>query len=277
MTAAVAEVQPAVIPDGNELIKLPSGARLYYQDDNHSYWRCNPNGKRGRRLSGVSTVVKPLDFRPDNLMNWAVRLAYEGVSRAFAGEQVPDDPHKLRVRLTELRLNWESIRDDAATRGTNVHERMLHALALGGDIPSLDDLEPHERGYGQAVMKFWMDTRPNVLQAEQVVLSDELGVAGRFDLRAEIKELPGTTLLDAKTSAWIGATAHAQIAGYDQLAEECGIGESTHLRILQLRDDGTYALIPCFSDRSTFVDALKTYRNSGQINGQIQKFRNGAL
>ena len=120
-----------------------------------------------------------------------------------------------------------------------------------------------------------MDTRPKVHLAEQVVLSDKHGVAGRLDMQAELRGLSGLTLVEAKTSSWIGATMHAQLVGYDGLAVESGFDESTNLRILQLREDGTYTLWPVFCTFDTFLNALNTYRDSGQINGQIRKFRDG--
>lgn len=260
-------------PSKGELIELPSGDRLYFVEEDHSYWRCKPDGSRGKRLTGVTTVVKPLDFWPDGLMKWAVRLSLEGVVRGFTGEQVPDDPYVLQERLQTMELDWESIRDAAGTRGTNVHVRVLHALATGGEIPDLDDLSDEERGHGQAVMKWWRDRRPKVLQAEQIVLDEENGVAGRFDLRCEIDGRPGVTLVDLKTGNYLSAAAHAQLAGYSYLAEKSGLGESSTLLILQVRDNGDYREIPVCAEPDDFLCAVKTYRSAGRINGAAKRAR----
>lgn len=265
-----------IAADKGELIEMPNGSKLYYVDADHSYWRCKEDGGRGRRLTGVTTVVKPCDWKPDGLMKWAVRLSLEGVVRGFQGDHVPDDPFVLQARLQNMRLDWESIRDDAGTRGTNVHEQVLHALARGEEIPDLDDLTDEERGYGQAVMKWWFDRKPKVLQAEQVVLSEDLGVAGRFDLRCEIEGMLNPVLVDAKTSNFIGAGAHAQIAGYAHLAEQSGFGDSNTLLVLQLRDDGSYRELPVCADRDDFMAAVQVYRRVGRINAAAYKERKRA-
>lgn len=261
----------STMTDKGELITLPNGTRCYYKDADHSYWRCKPDGGRGKRLTGVSTVCAPLDWKPDNLMRWVSSLTLEGVTRAFAGQEVPSDPHELLTRLRALSLDWESIRDEAAERGTNVHEDMLHALATGEDIPDLHELPPDRRGYGQAVMKWWFDHDPKVLQAEQVVLHEEEGFAGRFDLRCEIQGV--THLVDLKTSGFIPTKAHAQLAGYDLGAIESGFGPSTCLVIVQVADDGTYRQLPVRAEHEDFLAAVRVYRAAGRIGGAAKKDR----
>lgn len=253
-----------------ELIELPNGSALYYVDDNHSYWRCKPDGSRGQRLTGVSTVCSPLDFRPDSLMRWVEKLTLEGVARGFGGEAVPSDPHVLRQRLESKELRWEQIRDQAAQRGTDVHSLMLHALAKGDDVPDLDELPEEQRGYGQAVMKWWLDRKPQVLEAEQVVLSEAHGFAGRYDLRCVLSgglEDGQTALVDLKTSGFVANKAHAQVAGYDLGAIESGISRvpSDVLLILQVAEDGTYREVRSCATHEDFLAALTVYRAAGRI------------
>lgn len=264
--------------DVGELIELPNGTRVYYVDEAHAYYRCKPNGDRGRRLTGVSTVCAPLDFKPDGLLRWAEKLTLEGVVRGFGGQEVPNDPHILRQMLDTSGLRWEQIREEAAQRGTNVHVQMLHALATGDEIPNLDDLPDEQRGYGQAVMAWWLARKPEVIYAEQVVLSEEHGFAGRGDLWCRVTRgviAPELWLLDAKTSGFISAKAHAQIAGYDLGAIASGLteGPADRLVILQLRDDGTYREITSHASHDDFLAALTVYRAAGRINGAAKKDR----
>lgn len=264
-----------------EVIQLPNGSRVYYDDSNHSYWRVKPDGSRGARLTGVSTVCAPLDFRPDSLMRWVEKLTLEGVSRGFNGETVPDDPHILRQRLESKELRWEQIRDQAAQRGTDVHVLMLHALATGDDIPDLDELPAEQRGYGQAVMKWWLDRKPQVLEAEQVVLSETHGFAGRYDLRCVLSggfESGQTALVDLKTSGFVANKAHAQVAGYDLGAIESGISRvpSDLLLILQVGEDGTYNEVRSCATHEDFLAALTVYRTAGRIGREAAAQRRAA-
>lgn len=266
--------------DKGQLIELPNG-RLYFVEADHSYWRCKPDGGRGKRLTGVSTVCAPYDFRPDALLRWVERLTLEGVSLGFHGETVPDDPHLLRQRLDQEGLRWEQLRDDAAERGTNVHEQTLHALAAGDDIPNLDELPPEHRGYGQAVLKWWMDRDPDPTHSEQVVLHDEHGFAGRLDLRARIRKGPykgAIALPDLKTSGFIATKAHAQVAGYDLGAvTSLDVEPADVLLVIQVGPDGTYTEVPVQATHEDFLVALDLYRRAARINGAARKARDGQV
>ena len=105
-----------------ERIEFPNGTEVYWREDNHSYWRGakqKPNGdwSGSGRLTGVTTLCAPYDFRPDNLMRWVERLTLDGVVRGFHGQRVPSDPHVLRQLLENKELRWEQIRDAAGRRG----------------------------------------------------------------------------------------------------------------------------------------------------------------
>jgi hypothetical protein len=279
---------PEIIGDF-ERHEMPDGTSVYYRDSDHSYWRdIKPKGKAWSgtgRLTGVSTVCAPLDFRPDNLMRWAARLNGEGIAILASEGLSCDDVEDMRASLAWLgsadaiwqalqdsELTFEHVRDRAAARGTNVHKHALHALASGAAVPAFDQLTEEERGYARGVMAFWHECEPETLQAEQVVWSDRLGIAGRFDLRARLMGsyrgqslLGATCMVDAKTSGFIAAKHHGQLAGYDLLARECGIGESERRLILQVGDDGSYELLDSAASHDEFEDALRVYRSAGRI------------
>jgi hypothetical protein len=263
--------------DPGERIDLPSGASLYYVDADHSYWRCKEDGSRGRRLTGVTTVCKTLDYDPSKLLGWAAKTQCIGVAERYAEGGDLDwlaSQESIWRELESHQLTFEHVRDKAASEGTNVHERALQALALGRPVPDLDSLSDRERGLAKAVVAFWLDHDPKAELVEQIVYSERLGVAGRLDFLGTLSTREGRGVIDLKTGRWISAAAHAQVGGgYPLLAEESGYGEVNWALILQVREDGTYELIPAQGTSEGFQSAVATYREAGRINREASKAR----
>lgn len=277
---------------------MPDGTHIFYHDDRHAYFR-DVTQKKGKwcgvsRLTGVSSVVKPLDFNPDGLLGWAARLTCEGVAQLAAdglglqedvrrGVVAPDaisaalvwleSGPSITAALKDAELTWAHLRDQAATRGTNVHLRALHALARGAAVPDFDALTPEERGYARGVLAFWHEHDPEPLESEQVVFSATHGVAGRFDLRCRLDG--DVVLLDAKTatSSFIPTKHHAQLAGYETLARECGLGASDRQVMLRVDADGKYELVDGTATAEDFLAALRVYRASARINRESNAAR----
>lgn len=278
-----------MISELGELIELPSGMRLYYVDEDHSYWRCHPDGRRGRRLSGVTTVISPLDadYRSrERLLRWAARSNGEGIARLAAKALELEDAEDMRLALSwlenaesiwaaleEQKLTFEDLREAAATRGTNVHVLALQALAEGKAVPEFDLMSDEERGFTRGVVRFWLDHEPDPLDVEQVVADEDLGVAGTFDLRCRLKTRMGIGVIDLKTGHWISERDHAQIAGYRHLAELCGVGESDWGAILQVNAEGRYQLIECQASAEDFLASLRAYRTQARIRAAAAKAR----
>lgn len=270
-----------------ERIDLPSGDSLWYYDADHSYWRHNPKtGKRGRRLTGVTTVCKTLDHDPSNLLRWAARTQCIGIAELYEHVVSGDDATGLGLSwlgtqesiLRELeahKLTFEDVRDRAAKRGTNVHEVAFQALGMGRPVPDLDLLTDEERGHAKAVMAFWLDHEPESQFVEQIVYSERLGVAGRLDFLGKIKGYEGVGVIDAKTGKYLSAAAHAQVGGgYPLLVVESAFVEKVDWALmLQTHEDGTYELIPAEATAEDFEAAVATYRAAGRINGAAMKAR----
>jgi hypothetical protein len=289
-----------------ERVDLPNGQSLWYFDEDHSYWRHNPDtGKRGRRLTGVTTVVKTLDHDPSNLLRWAAKTQCIGVAELYESTVVTDGDdalHWLSTQdsiwraLTEHELTFEHVRDRAAKRGTNVHEIAFQALGMGRPVPDLDRLTDEEQGHAKAIMAFWLDHEPDADCVEQIVYSERLGVAGRLDFLGSINGYDGPCVIDAKTGKYLSAGAHAQVGGgYRLLAVEAGLADAlrdsevgaaeglvpelhdaadriTPL-LLQTREDGTYELIPAEGTPEQFEAAVTAYRAAGKINGAAARAR----
>lgn len=256
-----------------ERIHFPNGESIAYRDGDHSYWREAKPKKDGYsgsgRLTGVSTLCGPYDFRPDSLLRWCERLTLDGVVRGFNGQRVPSDPHMLRQMLQTRGLRWEQIRDEAGRRGTNVHELMLQALAAGEEVPDLSQLPEEQRGYGQAVMRWWLDRQPEPTHVEQVVASLEHGFAGRLDLRCKINDplRQGHGIVDLKTGGFLSAKAFVQPAGYDLGGLHSGLWDEAceWLLIVQVDDKGNYREVWSPATHDDFVDALRIYRRAAEF------------
>lgn len=265
---------------------LPSGDAVCYRDADHSYFRdvkVKADGQTAGvgRLTGVSTCVGPFDWRPDTLMPWAARMNGQGVAMLAAEGLSLEDPDDMRAALAWLesaetiwralqdaQATYEDLRDLAADRGTSVHLHALAAMAQGRSVPNFDRLTEEERGYARGVMAFWHECEPEPVCSEQVVADLALGVAGRLDLIARIGGR--TVLVDCKTSGYIAAKMHVQVAGYAHCAARSQIGVAEELVILQVDADGGYELLPVQATPADFKAAVAVYRRAARIGRQAR-------
>lgn len=292
------------------LVEMPNGedACFYCDDDHptipHSYWRATVDPtddifKRGKRLTGVTTITKTLDVDPKHLLRWAARVDREGVATLVAplildmnaGKDVPVadldwimDPDDIWEKLNEAGLTFEQYRDERGTIGRNIHRYAFQALAEGEPVPFMDKLTAEEKGWARAVVAFWLDHEPKAEQVEQIMVNLNMGVAGRTDFRGELGAeceddacpchvLEGPGIVDAKTGGFLGASDHAQVNGYRLLSATAGFGPCEWGALLKLREDGTYQLIRAEGDSDDFVDAVSAYRAASRINGAAAKAR----
>lgn len=278
----------------HQTIEMPSGEKVIFVDEDHSYWRFNEKtGKRGRRLTGVTTACKSLDIDPSNLLKWAARTQMIGAATLI--EQIGTDkaldlmrdPDSCWKELELRQLTYNDVRDKAASEGTRVHEQAMEALAHGKPSPDTSGMSDAEKGKADAVAAFWFDHSPKVQLVEQVVYSERLGVAGRLDLVAELTmdcedpgcschddDLIGPGVIDLKTGGFISAAAHTQVGGgYPLLLQESGFDPVTWGLILQVKEDGTYDLIRATGTPAGFEVAVLNYREAGRINGAHRKAR----
>lgn len=267
--------------------RLPDGTVLYYEPEKHAYFgeiKPSPKAKGGysfvrdSRLTGVSTVAKYLDTNVDPLMYWAAKLDQIGIaelaSQAIAcGADLTwlCDQRGINDALREAELTWAHVRDRRAAEGTDVHERIFYALATGSEPPSLADLSEEARGYGQAVFAWWRDRQPVPIAAEQVTASPSKGIAGRFDLLADIEGK--RTLVDAKTreKGAVRQSDHVQLAGYEVSNTDCGIGASERQLALILMPDGTYREEEGAATEADFKCALNACQSGRGLNKRMRE------
>lgn len=267
---------------------LPDGSTIYYDPDPaHAYYgEVKPSKSatggysftRASRLTGVSTIAKYLEANVDPLMHWAVGLDHVGIGElaALTMESGSDlswlaNPDAIAARLREAKLRWTDVRDRAALRGDNVHERIFLALATGSAAPSLADLSEEERGYGQAAFAWWRDRSPEPVAAEQVTVSYDKRFAGRFDLLADIDG--ERVLVDAKTrqSGRDRKSDHVQLPGYEDANIACGIGPSDRRLVLILMADGAYREVDAVGTREDFYAALVACQTGKSVDKRMRE------
>ncbi|CAN5869811.1 hypothetical protein BH24ACT15_BH24ACT15_29940 [soil metagenome] len=245
-------------------VTFPDGTGFYYVDESHAYYRAKPEGGRGKRLTSVSSLVKPFDFKPDNLMRWAAKQTCAGVVLLDKPDGWAADADKIWDTLTESKLTFNDLREAKATTGTLVHAA-FESLANGFDV-DLEEFAEADQGYVLSVLEWWAREQPEVLNVEQFVYSEEHGFTGRFDLRAVRRASGSPTLIDLKTSGYIGTAYHVQLAGYALAAEECGVGGCGDTMILKAHEDGRVATeVEGLATAQDFLHALAVYRSAGEI------------
>lgn len=259
-----------------EVHKLPMGETVYYRDSNHAYYESIEDrggkwvGPIAARVPSPSTIGKLLDTNTEPLMRWAARKTCEGVVQL---DHVPDDPSDLWGVLCGRKLTYRDLREQRASEGTAVHERILGALAEGGRVPSLADVSAEERGYGQGVLAAWHDLEPKPIGSELVVYSSAHRFAGRLDLLCELDG--ALTILDLKTG-FVGNGAHTQLAGYWLAADESGYGPIERALILKVSDDGSYSVTPCAAAERDFLAALSAYRAASAVGKRSREIAKAA-
>ncbi len=268
----------------------PQVSPIFYEPDPaHRYFgeiRENPKSEGGysfvrdSRLTGVSTPTKALDGSVDGLLHWAAKLDQVGIAdlagaQIGAGCDVGDlswltSQEAIAAALRDAEATWAHVRDRAATRGTNVHERIFLALATGKKPPSLANLSDEERGYGQAAIRWWRDVQPTPLYAEQVTTHPGHRIAGRFDLLCEVDG--ERVLVDAKTreSGRDRRSDHAQLPGYELANEACGIGGSDRQVILILMPNGEYRSVLCEGTEADFIAGLEAHRAGSDLEKRMR-------
>lgn len=287
----------AITKAGWERHELPSGDVVFYHDGRHEYFQDVKVKKDGTvsgkgRVQSVTSVIRPLDFKPDALMTYACKQEAHGVSMlaadALSHEEIEDmrqaldwlmSGEAIRAALIDADLTWVDQRDKAGKRGTNVHKHALHAMALGAPVPDFVKLTEEEQGYARGVMKFWHECEPMPIWSERVAYSRIHNVAGRPDLVAQTN-VPDRywSLYDAKTvesvkDAFIPVKHHAQLSMYDLLLEESGYGKTDEQWILLVDKNGDYDLVPCESTREEALAALTVYRAASRIASACAKRR----
>lgn len=221
--------------------------------------RVTQNGSRfyvdpgtGKKLPGVTSVVGmlPKDF----LRYWAAKVVAEEAYDSFSALASFVSDGKRSAAVDWLKRSPNRPKDEAALRGTEVHELTEQIDELGGVPRRLSSrLMPYALGY----LGFLESAEPEIVSSELAVVSREHGYAGTLD---RVVKIGGAThVLDIKTSKAVYAETALQISAYRN-ADHCIVGDElrewssgagkTGL-VLQLRPD-YWRLVPVDVGPSVF-------------------------
>lgn len=282
---------------------LPDGSVVYFEPEKHAYYgeiKENSRSEGGfsyvqsSRLPGISTIAKHLDASPEGLLYWAVKLELIGVAQ-LAQQAIDEDrgmdwlldQRSIRDALAQAGLSWTDIRDEAAERGNLAHD--LQVAIFTGGKPSLSAFPDDQRVYGQALFCWVRDRAPRPIMVETVTADLSIGVAGTFDLMAEVDpdrwpssgpgalpfeiDRPFTILSDAKSreSGKDRRGDHVQLAGYERSNRACGHGATDFRLVLLLLEDGTYLEKWCVGTDADFAAALTAHNQGKALEKRMRK------
>ena len=261
-------------PAENRLTLFPEepryGLKIDYDDEKHFY---KVNGEDVPSVTAIGEAT-----RPKAALQWwsfrvglaaAVKLISEGALSYGALSSWEHEPivkpgeftdhpqvklrsgkakHEMEILSLERRWSPNHIKDDKGTRGTSIHNA-AEKLGLTGLVPSIEEFPEDDRGYIQALAKWWLDADVDVKQMEVIVGSERFGFAGRFDLVAERQD-GQRWLLDYKTSGGIYPEYDLQLSLYHLAYHDMGLhhhpdfGPLDGAFCVHLRPDGTYEQVP---------------------------------
>ena len=231
----------------------------------------------GKQMTGVTTVLGVI-AKPA-LIQWAADMACEYVANKFKEIQFPvatDD--EIRVWLEEARTAHTKKKEDAGTKGTDVHALVEEYIKTCIEKDGLPIVEA-KTGEDPMFYKFrkWaIDNGVRFLASEKKVYSESWFVAGTFDFSFEKdgKRFIG----DLKTMGRIwDKVPHAQAAAYRKMSVEMGekdydgtcivnISKPSEKYLSELTESWSYDFE---TDTKAFEAALVLYRflqNGNKLN-----------
>lgn len=214
----------------------------------------------GQAVPSVTQILGVLD-KP-GLPWWGMQIGVQGVIELAKRHDNPNiigpetDPDKVVAWLTSEKLTVNHQRDNAAKRGTGVHDALEQYCATGA-IPSLSDFPVEERGFVQALCKFLIDHEPQPERTEVIVGSREHQFAGRYDLRCTIAGRNG--ILDLKTGKRLYNTVHLQASAYELADTEMGAEPCEVCWALRASADGSYELVETRATTEDFLAVKHAY------------------
>jgi len=158
---------------------------------------------KGARYVSVTTVIDRIP--KEALQQWKLRKLLED----FRTHKEHVDDMTPAAALTYLTSLSETARLGSASTGTNVHRYL--ELVSTGQSPSLSNSE-ELAGFYQQVDQFIVDYRPNFIESEARVYSNQWGYAGTLDA---IIEIGGKCyVMDAKSGKRVYPEVALQLAAY---------------------------------------------------------------
>lgn len=204
----------------------------------HAYTVHTAGGVETFELPSVTKILGVID-KSEALTWWAFTRTVEAMVAMNNDGVAFTTPDEAIVYLATKKVRPIDLRDEAAERGTNVHEALTMYAGEDGP-PPFHQLAEAERPYHQSLAGWVLETTPEFHSTEVPVISLQHRYAGTFDyLRSCTCGCGGLVLGDAKTSKAIYDSAHLQVAAYAAAYRELTGFVVCHTELLHLHADGT--------------------------------------
>jgi hypothetical protein len=218
-------------------------------------------GAKRVRLPSVTTLLDSICPKP-GIPPWSEARGIQGAVEAVRRGLIdPDDEANVAMAVELVRANRlgaDRARDEAATRGLNVHG-CLEQYALTGEPPNPADHPVEHWGYIRGLARWLLKADPEPVAIEQLVAHPELGYAGRLDLRANIGGLLTTVDLKTQENGGLYSTAHLQVGMYELAAQRCGDEPASLLTCVVVAANGEFREMAANHDPSVLRSALDYY------------------
>lgn len=233
---------------------MPAEFKLFQEPFRHYKASTGPDSwswtSNKRRIASVTQI---LDGGQDNLTRWSASqalIAAEQVLQRAMGKRRSKllRENTLAELLLETGLLPEQVRDAKADIGTLAHSYLAARLVSMPAAPSWPGLPA---GYLHAVDAFLEEHRPipakladGSLAIERAVGCRTRALAGTYDFQAymPIEGTPGVHRADLKSSNTVQPKHFVQLAGYEEMAVQCGEAPSDYLTIVHVDGCGNFKL-----------------------------------
>lgn len=129
-----------------------------------------------QKPKGVTTILSKVLAK--DLMGWAVSCAVD-----YLAEKLPVITQQ---DLDEAAKAYTVKRDSGANTGTEAHALVERFLKGGSDTAQKDNHSPEAWNAYMAFLKWYNSVKPEVINVEEVIYSQEYGYAGTYDCMLRI-------------------------------------------------------------------------------------------
>jgi hypothetical protein len=131
----------------------------------------------------------------------------------------------------------DNIRDEAGRKGSKVHD-LTERYDKGEEVSLMSESGDFEVSMAEwGMLEKWVEFRarfnPEILEIEQNIMSEDLGIAGTRD-RSLILPKFGRLLVDIKTGTYVGKEAWLQLSAYRAIDRANGLPEYDGVAICHL-------------------------------------------
>lgn len=164
--------------------------------------------------------------------------------------------------LKNFKLTTNHVRDNAAARGTAVHDA-AEQYAKFGAVPNPADFPTEQQGYVRAFARWIVDYNPTFLATEVVVASKAHAYAGTYDIKVKLDDRVG--LGDYKTGKRLYDSVFFQLEAYEVASVEMGEKPTDFRFAVHLGADGEYTYEESVAKRGEWLSLVDAYQAQSEF------------